>query len=170
MGELDPVEEAASATQREELAMVTHPIQAWYSTETRDLRGRITIDSGRDRGANTAASTARVTGNLIDEGLHSSFHHILIVVDLSKLPGQEIVPLSDYIAVLALTQANDLAACRQLPTILNLLAPGCAPKSDHITENDLAYLHGLYKIDQNRRFATQKSDLAGQMAQALAVH
>jgi hypothetical protein len=161
---------AASGAEREKLATVTYPIQAWYSTETRDLRGRTTIDSGRDRGANTAASTARVTGNHISEGLHSEFHHILIVVDLSKLPGQEIVPLSDYIALLALTQVNSLDSCRQLPSIVNLLVPGCASKSDHITENDLAYLRGLYKMDQNRQFATQKSDLAGQMVQTLATH
>jgi hypothetical protein len=161
---------AASTAEREKLAMVTHPIQAWYSTETRDLRGRVTIDSGRDRGVDTAASTARVTGNLISEGLHTGFHHILVVVDLSKLPGQEIVPLSDYIAVLALAQVDSLDGCRQLPSILNLLVRDCARKSDHITENDLAYLSGLYKMDPNRRFATQKSDLAGQMAQTLARH
>jgi hypothetical protein len=161
---------AASGAEREKLATVTYPIQAWYSTETRDLRGRTTIDSGRDRGANTAASTARVTGNHISEGLHSEFHHILIVVDLSKLPGQEIVPLSDYIALLALTQVQSLDGCRQLPSIVNLLVPGCASRSDHLTENDLAYLRGLYKMDQNRQFASQKSDLAGQMVQALPAH
>ena len=43
------------------------------------------------------------------------------MVDSTKLAGQEIVPLSDYIAMLALTQINSLAACQDLPSIVNRL-------------------------------------------------
>jgi hypothetical protein len=160
---------AASNDERIKLATVTHPVQAWYSTETRDLAGRTTIDSGRDRGANGSASTARVTGNLIDDGMRSGFHHILITVDLGKLPGQDIVPLADYIAMLALTQVGSLEGCQQLVSIVNMLAPGCERKADHLTENDLAYISGVYKMNPNRiRLTSQKSDIADRMVQALA--
>jgi hypothetical protein len=150
------------------LALVTHPIQAWYSTGTRDLAGRTTIDSGRDRGDRGPASTARVTGNLVSDGVRSTFHHILIVVDPSKLDGQEIVPLADYIAVLALSQINSLDNCQPLGSIVNMLAAGCTAKVEHITENDLAYLRGVYRMNPDRiRLASQKTDIADQMAQAL---
>ncbi len=150
------------------LATVTHPIQAWYATETRDLRGRAHIDTGRDRGDLGQASTARASGTRLNSGVRSGYHHILIVVDPSKLEGQEVVPLSDYIAMLALAQPASLDACLAPPSILNLLAPGCASRPAHIMENDLAYLRGLYRMNADRiRLASQKADIADQMAQAL---
>jgi hypothetical protein len=149
-------------------ATVTHPVQAWYSTETLDLRGRGHIDTGRDRGASEQVSSTRVTGTHLADGVRSAFHHILIVVDPSKLAGQEILPLSDYIAMLALAQPGALDGCQVLPSIVNLLAAGCAPKPDHITEGDLAYLRGLYAMNADRQLlASQKTDIADQMAKVL---
>lgn len=151
-----------------QLATVTHPIQAWYSTETRDLRGQTHIDTGRDRGALDQAATARSTGTRLTSGVRSGFHHILIVVDPSKLEGQEMLPLADYIAMLALTQIASQDACQSLPSIVNMLAAGCTAKPAHITEADMAYLHGLYAMNADRvRLASQKTDIADQMAQAL---
>ena len=51
--------------------------------------------------------------------------------------------VGDYIAMLALTQLSSLDTCQALPSIVNLLAPGCAQKPDGLTENDVAYLRGL---------------------------
>jgi hypothetical protein len=151
------------------LATVTHPIQAWYSTETRDLRGQTHIDTGRDRGDREQAATARATGTRLTNGLRSAFHHVLNVVDPSKLEGQEVVPLSDYIAMLALSQPGSLDACLDPPSIVNMFAKGCASKPAHITESDMAYLHGLYGMNADRiMLSSQKNDIAAQMVQSLS--
>ena len=161
---------APSNSVLEKLATVTHPIQAWYATGVRDLRGRYTIDSGRDRGVMTAANTGRVTGTHLNDGQRSIIHHVLIVADPAKLQGQEIVPLSDYIALLALAQIGSLDDCRPLPSIANMLVPACERKATSITANDLAYLHGLYGMNPDMLLlVTQKNDIADQMAQALGV-
>ena len=39
-----------------------------------------------------------VEGNRLDDGLHTGFAHVLIVIDSTKLKGQEIVPLADSIS------------------------------------------------------------------------
>ena len=115
---------ASSTSALKTLATMTHPVQAWYATGVRDLRGRYTIDSGRDRGSSSGANSGGVTGTHLADGQRSAIHHVLIVVDPTKLPVQDIVPLSDYIAVLALAQVGSLDECRPLPSIVNMLATG----------------------------------------------
>ena len=177
-----------SSAERDRVATVTRPIQAWYTTLTRDLRGLSRIDSARRPGQGMTmscftcrarssgseeylphATYANVTGSRVSDGVRSAFHHILIVADPSKLQDYGIGPLADYIALLALTQINSLDSCQALPSIENMLAPGCAPKTQMLTINDAAFLRGLYKMSPERRlFATQKSEIADGMRQMLA--
>ena len=159
---------ASSSSVLVKMATVTYPVQAWYATGVRDLRGRYTIDSGRDRGDSGSANSGGVTGTHLADGQRSAIHHVLIVVDPAKLQGQDIVPLSDYIAVLALAQIGSPDNCRPLPSITNMLAPACERKATSLTANDLAYLHGLYGMDADRlQLVNQKNDIAGRMAEAL---
>ena len=113
------------------------------------------------------ATKANITGSRISDDVHSAFHHIIIVADLSRLAGYEIGPLADYIAMLALTQLNSLDTCQQLPSIVNMLAPGCERKVSAITEYDVAYLHGLYKMSPDRRLLSQKGEIADRMSETL---
>jgi hypothetical protein len=182
---------AESNAQRDKMAVVTRPIQGWYTTQTKDLDGMSKIDSGRHAGngitlsnftavglPGTVASRdpiylpdatyARVTGNHISDGVRSAFYHVLIVADPSKLQDYGIGPLADYIALLALTQLNAPDTCQQLPSIVNLLAPGCDRRTDTLTENDIAYLIGLYKMNADKRLLTvQKNEIAEWMTQRL---
>ena len=177
---------------REKLATVTRPIQAWYATETIDLDGQPRMDSPRRLGGGIAMSNftafampytmgvnrdplylpdatyVRVTGNHINDGARSGFNHIIIAVDTKKLAGQDFIPLTDYIAMLALTQLNSLNACQQLPSIVNKLAPDCDQKVDGITANDLAYLHGLYQMAADKSLVFQQNDIADRMQDKLA--
>ncbi len=183
--------------QREKLATVTRPIQAWYSIESTDLKGRRRVDSSGRLDTGVATSTGitmsnstgnnmpdpngsefqnqglqgipayAVTGDRIDDGLHAGFNHILIVIDSTKLAGQKIVPLADYISMLALTQFNSLDACQQLPSIVNKLAADCDHAQDGLTQFDLAYLQGLYNMRVGRRLVFQENDIASTMADKL---
>ena len=183
---------ADSNAQLEKLAMVTRPVQAWYAIESSDLKGRRRVDSGVrfDNGAAMSSPVGditsdpngnvfyqsqglqgipayAVTGDHIDDGLHAGFSHVLIVVDSSKLAGQKIVPLSDYIAMLALTQLSSLDACQQLPSVVNSLAADCDHSTDGLTQYDLAYLEGVYRMRVGRKLIFQENDIASSMADRL---
>jgi hypothetical protein len=178
---------ATTSDQREKLATVTRPVQAWYTTETIDVDGVHRMDSGRKLGngvtmANFSAfampsssgvnrdpidlpyaTYAHVTGNHINDGARTGLNHVIIVIDSSKLAGQRVVPLSDYIAMLALTQLSSLDTCQQLSSIVNLMAANCDQKIDGITATDLAYLRGLYTMGSDKSLLFQQDDIADVM-------
>jgi hypothetical protein len=170
-----------SAAQAEAMAKVTHPIQAWYSTETIDVRGAPHFDGGKIPGIGcmdpprcrvnlTRAGSYAVSGTRLNDGLRSGFHDVIIVVEPKQLAGYEIGALADYIAFLALAQPRSLDDCQQLPTILNLLAAGCARAGEatQMTDSDMGYLRGLYHMTDDAGLATQQNEIAFQLKQALA--
>ncbi len=108
-----------------------------------------------------------VTGELTNDGIHSGFSHILIVIDSTRLAGQKVVLLADYISMLALTQLNSLDACQEQPSIVSLLAADCDHTVDGLTEFDIAYLQGLYKMSAGRYLLYQRNDIASSMADTL---
>jgi hypothetical protein len=173
--------------QLKKLAQVTRPIQAWYTTATKDLRGNIEMDSGKTAGQGLVVSlpcpdrippvcdmflsnarAATVTGSRLGDGLRSSLYHVIIAAEPAKLLDQEIGTLADYIALAALAQIPSADVCRPLPSIANLLAKDCAQPAAALTANDLAYLSGLYRMSPDQMLHTQASEIAYQMEQALA--
>lgn len=171
-------------SQRDALAVVSHPIQAWYTTATKDLRGNAERDSAKTGGTEITiadptipntfitmtmpnAHNRNVTGSRLGDGLRSVMDQIIIVADPAKLADYEIGALADYIALLALAQLDSLDTCQALPSIVNLLAPGCAQKPNALTDNDLAYLRGLYKMGPDRTSRIQQDEIAYQMEQSL---
>lgn len=197
--------------ERDRLTTFRHPIQALYSTATRDLRGHVNVDTGLMRGRGLTmilpcvftgegssgpssgslasggaggvfspnlapklctryipnAIKATVTGSRIGDGLRSSFEHVIIVVDPRQVAGQELGAVSDYIAMLALTQITPPENCVSLPSIANLLAPGCGEPVKGLTPGDMAYLRGLYRMDASAFLGGQKSAISWEMEQAL---
>jgi hypothetical protein len=113
------------------------------------------------------AIKANVTGSRIGDGLRSSFEHVIIVVDPRQVAGQELGAVSDYIALLALTQLTPPDGCVSLPSIANLLAPGCGEPVKGLTTGDMAYLRGLYRMDASAFLGGQKSAISWEMEQAL---
>ena len=116
------------------------------------------------------ATANRVTGSHLGDGLRSTFQNVVIIADLTKLADHEIGPIGDYIAMLALSQLNGLEVCQELPSIVNMLSAGCERKADAMTENDLGYLRGLYKMGPGRTARTQQDEIAYQMEQSLTGH
>ena len=156
------------------LSTVTRPIQAWYTTQTVDQRGRGRIDSARSSSARASTETlgdatfVRATGSLITEGVRSTFYHVIIVADDTRLTGYEAGPMADYIAMLALTQMNSLDICQPLFSIETMMAKGCETKNGKLTDNDIAYLRGVYRMSPDRKLlSSQKNDIVDVMNQAL---
>jgi hypothetical protein len=185
----------SSVAQKKALATVTRPIQAWYATETTDLKGRRRPDMGRSIVGGTtvgnfnslstsnggdivsdSSGTALTdmpsffasTGNHLNDGIHTGFTHILIVIDSTKLAGQDIVPLADYIVMLALTQLNSQDACQDLPSIVNRMAPDCGHAVDGLTKYDLAYLQAVYHMTTGRSMVLQQGEIGDLMTDRLA--
>jgi hypothetical protein len=162
---------AESVAQLDKLATVTRPIQAWYTTETTDNNGRRFTDSPILLSANGRVlfepAAFASSGSRINSGIESGFNHILIVIDSTKLAGEKIVPLADYISLLALTQVNSLDACQQMTSIVNILATDCDHAVDGLTPLDMAYLQGLYRMTAGESLMFQRNDIASVMADAL---
>jgi hypothetical protein len=182
-----------SVAQKKALTKVARPIQAWYATETTDIDGRPRLDTGRSvvgggtvgnmtsvvTGGDTLSNAPGTTitdappffhslGTHTNDGIHTGFFHILIVVDSTKLAGQDLVPLADYIAMLALTQINSQDACQALPSIVNRMAAGCKHAEDGLTMYDLAYLNGLYHMTTGRMMIMQRGEIGDLMTDQLA--
>ena len=177
-----------STAQGDKLAKVTHPIQAWHMTGTRDLRGNLEADNPRGQ-TNTLvirypdpffpekmieihvpnASARTVTGGRLGNGLSSEFTHALIVADIKWAQGPEIGVIADAMAVLALSRPALPDNCRSMPSILDLLAKDCprGPEATAITPADLAFLRGLYRIKRDDFLTKQQNEVASQMQKAL---
>jgi hypothetical protein len=175
------------------LATVTHAIQSWYTTATEDNDGHPEVDSPHPGGVaiempnapptgaggiaaggqptttmNLPYATIKsVTGGRLGDGLSSEFFNVIIVAEPAKLMDFEIGTLADYIAMLALSQPGNLDSCEALPSITNLLSPGCSTIARTITEGDLAYLRGLYKMSPAGSVGGQRAEVRYQMEQAL---
>ena len=69
--------------------------------------------------------------------------------------------------MLALSQVKAPGACQPLSTIANLLAADCDKPADGLTEFDIAYLQGLYKMSAGRYQMFQRNDIASVMTDVL---
>ena len=168
--------------QRARSAKFVRPIQAWYTTQTVDLRGHAHIDATHSGGLMIQLSPAlppifvpngtatNVTGSRLGDGVRSTFFHILILANPDDLKDYDMGAIGDYIAIVALSQLNSLDACQQLPSIVNMIAKNCNAKTDAITENDTAYLHGLYHSSPDSNLNLQEDAIAYQMEQAVNGH
>jgi hypothetical protein len=166
--------------QLDELATVTRPIQAWYMTATRDVRGQLQIDTPRTMGiemilaANIPpvwlpqARAFAVTNSRLGDGLRANLHHVTIIADPTKLLEYEMGPVADYVTMLALSQMVSPGHCQSLPTITNLLAEGCPRIPGSLSDIDLGYLRGLYHMNAERHKIVQIHEVTYQMRRELA--
>lgn len=167
---------ASDGAQREALANVTHPIQAWYLTAAKDLDGHIDIDNPNTFPMQAIADiqaalksgglgkgnsgVRRVTGGRLDDGVRSILYHVIIVAEPAKLGEYEMGTLADYIALIALSQVASLDDCQPLGSIINLLAKGCANAPAGLTEADKSYLAGLYRMSPDGNLRMQQDGIA----------
>ena len=175
---------------RDQLKMVTHPIQAWYSTATRgeghdngktfathyDAFGKPMYLPREGDAAEVAddpenpAPTACQNPSAFSACLESEFSHVFIVADAKQLKGKDLNTLSDYLVMLALSQPQSLDYCNVLPSVLDLLTIlPCAGRAapDGLTASDGAYLTALYASNPQAIKAGELTDIAGRMAKLL---
>jgi hypothetical protein len=172
---------------RNRLKAVTHPIQAWYVTATGGDGGNV-VGLTFASGATASGTTMRVPHGfqLDDEDitrsptgcgdnphftacLSSQFQNVLVVVDTGRLENVGLGPIADYVTMLALAQPRSLDRCNELPSVIELFAPGCAAPvgAAGMTRADVAYLTALYKTDLQSRKSAQQRDIGDRMADML---
>jgi hypothetical protein len=180
-----------NSSQADELAKVTHPIQAWYTTESSDYDGSAQVDRGlcnNSEALNTlpislggdlqnpqgfiqlnlpCATVMHASGFRVNNGHDSGFYNLLIVAEPAKLSDYEVGSLADYVTMLALSQPASLDSCQDLPSISNLLDKGCTSAATKITDGDLAYLYGLYRVPSGYGLSTQRDEMLLQMKKIL---
>jgi len=151
------------ARQANDLARVKHPIQAWYLTNARDNNGRRILEAplatgldGMDSMA-TLPNAVAVSGSRVRDGLSSELYHVIIVADPLVLADREVGGLADYISMLALSQVAEQGRCQPLPSIIDMLLPGCASPVGEMSQSDLAFLRGLYRMPGDYGLSVQKA-------------
>jgi hypothetical protein len=143
--------------QLKKLATFDRPIQAWYVTATTDKSGAETIDDQRE--ILDGHSPSAGLDNPLLGGTMSAIVNVLIVADTNKVVGYTIGSISDYIAVLAISQAKSLDACSELPSIFDLMADCGGDKPEEISAVDSAYLRALYRMNMRDPPFFQRTEL-----------
>lgn len=140
-----------------ELATFRPPMKSWYVTQT-IFQGYNEIDI-----ANGPVPPGAATSRL--RLPHKSrFAFALIVVDTNLVDGEEIGPVADKIAMLALSNAAPYEGCSRLPSVLDLLEPECGSgASGGLTEYDQTYLKALYAFDGDEVQGAMRNAIAGRI-------
>jgi hypothetical protein len=152
--------------EREALATMTRPIQAWYATGTArryptpDQFGSVETYVDDSRSEPPSGSP----GSRLSSGLRSEFLHVLILVDANQVADAPVGPLADYLAVLSLTEIrNEIWDCGGLVTIMEHFA-NCPGAPEALTSADRAFLHGLYTMDKWSFGTLQRSQIGNRMS------
>lgn len=82
-------------------------------------------------------------------GSGSGIGTVILVVDTTKVVGDTIGMISDYLAMLALSVAQSPDHCDPLPSILDLVASNCGAREvpTAMTAGDVAFLKALYYLN-----------------------
>jgi hypothetical protein len=164
-----------------QLAMVTHPIQAWYATATEsdgvDVAALIfggvplSLISPSPRVADDPTSRAPAgCFSRFTACYKSAFDNVFIVADSTALTGKTLRLIADDMVMLALSQPKSLDGCNVLPSVIDAFAKSPCPGRDPpggLTPADHAYLTALYSADPEGRKTIEERDIARRMAKIL---
>ncbi len=173
------------AQQTQRAATFDHPIQGWYMTATQGDRGNIALDNPNPIQQTAAALNSPVAralqsgttpggraGTRLATGQDSLLVHALVIVDTKGVSGYPIGSISDYLAMLVLSQTRSPDACGPLPSILDLMAMHCGTekKPEAVTAGDLAFLRALYSMDLRENLSLETNDIQNAMMREFKSH
>ena len=161
--------------QLDRLATFRGPIRAWYMTATTDIRGHLQTDNARTEGIELKlqphlpkvwlpnARSYAASGSRLGDGLRASLQQVTIIADPTKLLDEQMGPVADYLAMMSLSHMQSPDRCQSLPTIANLLVADCPRIPQGLSDIDLGYLRGLYRMDAERAKGVQLHQIIYQM-------
>jgi len=155
-------------SQVKKLKTIDHPVQAWHVTG-RDADGSIGGLRVDDVWGGLMFVESTRLGSRLSTGVRSYILLTLVVVDGNRVLGYPIGAISDYVAMVTLSQMQLTDGCGVLPSILDLMATACTrEKSQSITAADLAYLQALNTVGQEVEYSMQKTAIEINMRQQFA--
>jgi hypothetical protein len=91
---------------------------------------------------------------------------VILVVDTTKVVGDTIGTIADYLAMLTLSVAQSPDHCDPLPSILDLMSSSCGTRArpTGITAGDLAFLKALYYKNTGLGASPSRSSVEDNMA------
>lgn len=123
---------------------ISMPIDSDTGQRAVRLPGDISLQGRPSAPSINVYSATRLRTQIRDDMVRS-----IIIVDVDRLGGADVVQLGDYLALVALAQVDPEADTAAYPTILNLFTdPAAAPAG--LTDWDRSYLTALYEHDQLR--------------------
>jgi beta-lactamase regulating signal transducer with metallopeptidase domain len=120
-------------------AIVTRPIQGWYATTCIPDVGWGPLGGS---GAAIGASNGPPGGGAGCGAI--TFLNVMVVVDRRRTADKSLGAVSDFAAMLALSQPKSLDGCNTLPSVIDLFACPDRPAPAGLTAVDTAYLKALY--------------------------
>jgi hypothetical protein len=131
------------------------------------LDSALTLGVGDDQDMAISLAMGNTYGFRVRDGRSSELYHVIIVIDPGKMLDREMGGVADYISMLALSQIASLDHCQQqLPSIINMMVPGCAVTATELTPSDAAFLQGLYKMPRDYSLSVQKTGIGNEMRRA----
>jgi hypothetical protein len=130
------------------------PVRWWQismpiDAETGGRAVRLPGDIDPSTGQPSAPSIHVFAASRLRTQIRDDMVRSVIIVDVERLAGANVVQLADYLALVALAQVDAEADTSAFPTILNLFEdPASAPAG--LTDWDRSYLTALYEHDQFR--------------------
>jgi len=161
------------AYHRRKLSQVVAPIQAWYGTMTGQAHGSPGAEEVPYPGVTDFCKLARcfiTQASHLGDGLPTNLANVLVVVDMGKVDGRQVGTIADYVAMLTLLKTPAFTACRPLPSITNLLTPDCEEnlKAAALSDADLAFLRGVYKVETGQNENLARGDILREMEKSPA--
>jgi hypothetical protein len=102
--------------------------------------------------------------------MQSQFMNVIVIVDARAMEGKTFGAVTDYVAMLAMSQPRSLEGCNALPSVIDLMAKTACTDRDApigLTAADSAYLAGLYASDPEARTTSAVGDISSRMAKIL---
>lgn len=141
------------------------PVRWWHVSETRGADGtRISGDArqGVTDGV-VGAPTVRSEGSRLRSATRQDLSHAIVVVDANQVQGVSMDSLADYIAFVALMQADPNGNTSSIETIMNLFRSDLGDKRPtQMTDWDKDFLRALYSMPRNTASLTQAQSYLAQ--------
>ena len=156
-----------------------HAIQGWYlltSAGSRVLNTDVDLlglsvqpiwPQIEQKYLGSTATGTRVGGG---SGAGSGIGIVVLIVDTTKVVGDTVGTIADYLAMLTLSVAQSPDHCDSLPSILDLMSTSCGTREKPIavTAGDLAFLKALYYKNTGLGPSLSRSAIEGNMVRQFA--
>jgi hypothetical protein len=146
-----------------------HAIQGWYLTTPRGAQA-LNSDLGL-MPLNLEPVWPHITqDSLKNSGDMNTIGSVVMIVDTSKVVGDTIGTIADYVGVMSLSVVQSPDHCDPLPSILDATATSCTvrERSTAVTAGDLAFLKALYYLNSGLGPSPSRDDIQNYMVRQLS--